>query len=77
MIKGGVTRYVPRSDPQPGNTMQALPWQGQVLSADGKSLVAVPRGKMYRMRISLLKHFGDLEKDEDFATFLSSPFTLQ
>ncbi|KAF9383543.1 hypothetical protein CPB97_006379 [Podila verticillata] len=46
-----------------------LPWQGQVLSADGKSL----RGKMYRMHISLLKHFGDLEKDEDFE---SNPFTL-
>ncbi|KFH71257.1 hypothetical protein MVEG_01558 [Podila verticillata NRRL 6337] len=76
VIRGGVARYVPRTDAAKGNTMQVIPWDGQVVSADGKSLVAVPKGNIYRMRISLLKHFGDLENDEDFETFLSEPFTL-
>lgn len=76
VIRGGVARYVPRTDTVKGNTMQVIPWSGQVLSVDGNSLVTVPKGKSYRMRISLLKHFGDLENDEDFETFLSMPFTL-
>ncbi|KAG0085445.1 hypothetical protein BGZ92_008994 [Podila epicladia] len=76
VLKGGVSTYVPRTDRQKGNTMQVLPWSGEVISVDGKQVVAVPRGKDYRMRISLLKHFGDLSKDEDFETFLSKPFTL-
>lgn len=58
MIEGGAARYVRRSDPQPSNTMQELPWQDQILSADGKSLEAVPRDKKYRMRISLFKHLA-------------------
>ncbi|KAF9294966.1 hypothetical protein BGZ74_011023 [Mortierella antarctica] len=76
VLKGGVSTYVPRTDAQKGNKMKVLPWNGEVMSMDGKRLVAVPKGRDYRMRISLLKHFGDLGKDEDFETFLSKPFTL-
>ncbi|KAG0031184.1 hypothetical protein BGZ82_007090 [Podila clonocystis] len=77
VLKSGVSQFVPRTDGQAGNTMQVLPWNGQVVSNDGKHFVSVPKDKAYRMRISLLKHFGDLEKDEDFETFLSEPFTLR
>ncbi|KAF9316924.1 hypothetical protein BG003_001412 [Podila horticola] len=76
VLKGGVARFVPRTDAQEKNTMQVLPWNGQVVSMDGKHIVTVPKGQAYRMRISLLKHFGDLWKDEDFDSFLSMPFTL-
>jgi len=41
-----------------------------VLSSDSQEVIR------YRVRMSLLKYFGDPENDNDFESHLSHPFTL-
>ncbi|ORZ21743.1 hypothetical protein BCR41DRAFT_403657 [Lobosporangium transversale] len=78
ILKNGVARYIPRNDQIEGNAFQVMGWDGQILKAEGSTLTVVdaPKEQTYRLRISLLKHFGDLENDQDFESHLSAPFTL-
>ncbi|KAG0049744.1 hypothetical protein BGZ83_005427 [Gryganskiella cystojenkinii] len=79
LLNRGVGRYLPRNDDQQGNESNALAWDGKILDKDGKpTLLPVSKDlkTKYRFRISLLKHFGDMEKDEDYESFLSKPFSL-
>jgi len=77
LLNRGVGRYLPRSDTQEGNEAQLLGWDGKVLNKDGTPVAApLAKGSKARIRISLLKHFGDPEKDSDYESFLSKPFSL-
>lgn len=81
LLKGGVARFVPRNDQLEGNAFQVMGWGGELLRADGTP-EPVMRGDgsggkiAYRLRISLLKHFGNPENDMDFESHLSEPFNL-
>ncbi|KAG0049745.1 hypothetical protein BGZ83_005428 [Gryganskiella cystojenkinii] len=80
LLSKGVARYVPRNDNSDKNTAEVMEWDGKILDKHGKP-AAVPKKSdkediQYRIRISLLKHFGDTEKDEDFESHLSQPFTM-
>ncbi|KAF8928494.1 hypothetical protein BGZ47_001577 [Haplosporangium gracile] len=82
LLKGGVARFVPRNDQLEGNVFQVIDWDGELLREDGtpKSVMQDGSGaeKMaYRLRISLLKHFGNPENDMDFESHLSEPFNLK
>lgn len=80
LLKGGVARFVPRNDQLEGNAFQVMGWDGELLREDGtpESLTRDGNGagKTYRLRISLLKHFGNPENDMDFESHLSEPFSL-
>ncbi|KAH7045009.1 peptidase S8/S53 domain-containing protein [Linnemannia elongata] len=80
LLKGGVARFVPRNDQLEGNAFQVMGWDGELLREDGtpESLMRDGNGagKTYRLRISLLKHFGNPENDMDFESHLSEPFSL-
>ncbi|KAF9206965.1 hypothetical protein BGZ49_001506 [Haplosporangium sp. Z 27] len=77
VIHDGVARYIPRNDQLEGNAFQVIGWNRQVLNVDGTSeKVVKDANRSYRLRISLLKHFGDLNNDQDFESHLSAPFTL-
>lgn len=78
VLKNGVARYVPRNDQLEGNAFQVMSWDGQLLKEDGTTTTALEgaKGQSYRLRISLLKHFGNPENDEDFESHMSSPFIL-
>lgn len=80
LLKGGVARFVPRNDQLEGNAFQVMGWDGELLREDGtpESLLRGGNGarKTYRLRISLLKHFGNPENDMDFESHLSEPFNL-
>ncbi|KAF9434007.1 hypothetical protein BGZ76_008685 [Entomortierella beljakovae] len=79
VLRNGIARYIPRNDEVEGNAFQVIPWDGQIMKPDGASAVTVSaeHGKNYRLRISLLKHFGNPDNDEDFEIHLSAPFTLK
>ncbi|KAG0303472.1 hypothetical protein BGZ97_001908 [Linnemannia gamsii] len=83
ILKGGVARFVPRNDQLEGNAFQVMVWNGELLREDGtpESVKRVGGGGggeklTFRLRISLLKHFGNIENDMDFESHLSDPFTL-
>ncbi|KAF9189019.1 hypothetical protein BGZ50_000985 [Haplosporangium sp. Z 11] len=78
VLKNGVARYVPRNDQIQGNAFQVLGWDGDLLQADGTTTSLKDEGeqKDYRLRISLLKHFGNPDNDLDFESHLSEPFAL-
>jgi subtilisin family serine protease len=86
LLKGGVARFVPRNDQLEGNAFQVMVWNGELLREDGtpESVKRVGGGGgggggeklTFRLRISLLKHFGNIENDMDFESHLSDPFTL-
>ncbi|GJJ68336.1 hypothetical protein EMPS_00682 [Entomortierella parvispora] len=78
VLKNGVARYVPRNDQLEGNAFQVMGWDGQLLKEDGTTATALEgaSGQRYRLRISLLKHFGNPENDQDFESHLSGPFIL-
>ncbi|KAF9149466.1 hypothetical protein BG015_008741 [Linnemannia schmuckeri] len=81
LLKGGVARFVPRNDQLEGNAFQVMDWGGELLREDGTPESVMRDGsgaeKMtYRLRISLLKHFGNPENDMDFESHLSEPFSL-
>ncbi|KAF9961763.1 hypothetical protein BGZ72_002002 [Mortierella alpina] len=83
VLKNGIARYIPRNDQVEGNAFQVMGWDGQVLTKDG-GVTSVPASSSpkdgspqnYRLRISLLKHFGNPEVDRDFEVHLSEPFGL-
>ncbi|KAF9277434.1 hypothetical protein BGZ68_009307 [Mortierella alpina] len=83
VLKNGIARYIPRNDQVEGNAFQVMGWDGEVLTKDG-AVTSVPSGgsskdeppQNYRLRISLLKHFGNPEVDRDFEVHLSEPFGL-
>ncbi|KAF9412815.1 hypothetical protein BGZ94_000920 [Podila epigama] len=85
ILKNGVALHVPRTDGQDGNDMQILKWEypyslldttnGGDSKGDDALKLPDPR-REYRLRISLLKHFGNMEDDRDFETVLSKPFKL-
>ncbi|KAF9571056.1 hypothetical protein EC968_001040 [Mortierella alpina] len=83
VLKNGIARYIPRNDQVEGNAFQVMGWDGQILTKDG-TVTSVPSGRKpkagspqnYRLRISLLKHFGNPEVDRDFEVHLSEPFGL-
>ncbi|KAG0271527.1 hypothetical protein BGZ95_000659, partial [Linnemannia exigua] len=81
LLKGGVARFVPRNDQLEGNAFQVMGWDGELLREDGttESLMRDGNGRVketYRLRISLLKHFGNPDNDLDFESHLSEPFSL-
>ena len=78
VLKNGVARYVPRNDQLEGNAFQVMGWDGQLLMEDGTTTTALEgtQGQSFRLRISLLKHFGNPENDEDFESHLSDSFIL-
>ncbi|KAG0243461.1 hypothetical protein BGX31_010654 [Mortierella sp. GBA43] len=78
VLRNGVARYVPRNDHLEGNAFQVIGWDGVVMKEDGSTWSAIggAHGRNYRLRVSLLKHFGSLENDMDFEAHLSRPFTL-
>ncbi|KAF9139991.1 hypothetical protein BGX30_007173 [Mortierella sp. GBA39] len=76
LLKGGVARFVPRNDQLEGNAFQVMGWDGYLLREDGTPEPLMREGKAYRLRISLLKHFGNPENDMDFESHLSEPFSL-
>ncbi|CAO3565732.1 unnamed protein product [Mortierella alpina] len=84
VLKNGIARYIPRNDQVEGNAFQVMRWDGQVLTKDGGvnsvPLSTAPNNEgapqNYRLRISLLKHFGNPEVDRDFEVHLSEPFGL-
>ncbi|KAG0265219.1 hypothetical protein BG011_005262 [Mortierella polycephala] len=78
VLKNGVARYVSRNDQSEGNVFQVLGWDGDLLQADGTTTSLIDGGerKNYRLRISLLKHFGNPDNDQDFESHLSEPFVL-
>ncbi|KAF9362126.1 hypothetical protein BGX26_000014 [Mortierella sp. AD094] len=78
VLRNGIARYVPRNDQLEGNAFQVIGWDEQILKADGTSAMAVAggEGQNYRLRISLLKHFGNPDNEMDFESHLSAPFTL-
>lgn len=82
LLKNGVAKYIPRNDQLEGNVFQVMGWNGELLQDDG-SVVAVQgntqlsENGMYRLRISLLKHFGNLVNDTDFEVHMSEPFSLR
>ncbi|KAF9938319.1 hypothetical protein BGZ67_000284 [Mortierella alpina] len=83
VLKNGIARYIPRNDQVEGNAFQVMGWDGQILTKDG-TVTSVPSSKTpnegtpqnYRLRISLLKHFGNPQVDRDFEVHLSEPFGL-
>ncbi|KAF9923971.1 hypothetical protein FBU30_005991 [Linnemannia zychae] len=81
LIRGGVARFIPRNDQMEGNTFQVMGWDGDLLKEDG-SPVSIKHDstlsviKTFRLRISLLKHFGNPEHDLDFESYMSDPFSL-
>lgn len=78
VLKNGVARYVPRNDQLEGNAFQVMGWDGQLLKEDGTTTTALEgtEGQSFRLRISLLKHFGNPENDHDFESHLSDSFML-
>ncbi|KAF9113974.1 hypothetical protein BGX27_000437 [Mortierella sp. AM989] len=78
VLRNGIARYIPRNDQLEGNAFQVIGWDGQILKADGTSAMAVAgsENQTFRLRISLLKHFGNPDNDQDFESHLSQPFTL-
>ncbi|KAI7816561.1 peptidase S8/S53 domain-containing protein [Gamsiella multidivaricata] len=78
VLKNGIARYVSRSDQIEGNAFQVMGWDGQVLLDDGVRAkpADAPVGQKFRLRISLLKHFGNQDNDIDFESHLTEPFTL-
>ncbi|KAF9090991.1 hypothetical protein BGX29_011187 [Mortierella sp. GBA35] len=79
LLKGGVARYVPRNDQLEGNAFQVVGWDGELLREEGSTESLLREGapkRPYRLRISLLKHFGNPENDMDFESHLSAPFSL-
>ncbi|KAK3811182.1 MAG: hypothetical protein J3Q66DRAFT_414766 [Benniella sp.] len=78
VLNNGVARYVPRNDLLEGNAFQVMGWDGQILKEEGSltSVIGGSERRSYRLRISVLKHFGDLENDMDYESHLSDPFTL-
>ncbi|KAF9903960.1 hypothetical protein EC991_003178 [Linnemannia zychae] len=80
LLKGGVARFIPRNDQLEGNAFQVMGWDGELLREDGSTESLMQSGaageKTYRLRISLLKHFGNPENDMDFESHLSEPFSL-
>ncbi|KAF9320275.1 hypothetical protein BG003_006665 [Podila horticola] len=82
LLKNGVAKYIPRNDQLEGNAFQVMAWEGELLQEDGSVIMVLgnrqlsPNG-MYRLRISLLKHFGNPENDMDFEAHMSEPFTLR
>ncbi|KAF9429725.1 hypothetical protein BGZ94_009695 [Podila epigama] len=80
LLKNGVAKYIPRNDQLEGNAFQVMGWDGELLREDGTT-VSVQNSRLsangvYRLRISLLKHFGNPENDADFESHLSAPFSL-
>ncbi|KAG0077637.1 hypothetical protein BGZ92_001834 [Podila epicladia] len=82
LLKNGVAKFIPRNDQLEGNAFQVMSWDGELLLENG-SVVAVQGNTqlsakgVYRLRISLLKHFGNMENDLDFESHLSAPFSLR
>ncbi|KAF9380560.1 hypothetical protein CPC16_010269 [Podila verticillata] len=82
LLKNGVAKFVPRNDQLEGNAFQVIGWDGELLQDDG-SVVPVQgntqlsENGMYRLRISLLKHFGNPENDMDFEAHMSEPFVIR
>ncbi|KAG0052658.1 hypothetical protein BGZ83_002315 [Gryganskiella cystojenkinii] len=78
VLKNGIARFVPRNDQLEGNAFQVMGWDGQLLKEDGTTTTAIEgtEGQTFRLRISLLKHFGNPENDKDFESHLSDPFTF-
>jgi hypothetical protein len=77
LLNKGVGRYLPRNDNQQGNQATLLGWDGKILNKDGKPVAPpIAEGAKARIRISLLKHFGDPENDGDYESFLSKPISL-
>ncbi|KAF9336901.1 hypothetical protein BG006_007009 [Podila minutissima] len=82
LLKNGIAKFVPRNDQVEGNAFQVMSWDGELVLEDG-SVVAVQGNTslsangMYRLRISLLKHFGNMENDLDFEAHMSAPFSLR
>ncbi|KAI1318752.1 hypothetical protein EDD11_005823 [Mortierella claussenii] len=78
VLKNGIARYVPRNDQVEGNAFQVIGWDGQILTEDGQTTTVADtvQDQNYRLRISLLKHFGNPENDQDFESYLSAPFSL-
>ncbi|KAK3843452.1 MAG: peptidase S8/S53 domain-containing protein [Linnemannia gamsii] len=81
LLKGGIARFVPRNDQLEGNAFQVMGWDGELLREDGttESLMQGSNSrveKTFRLRISLLKHFGNPDNDLDFEAHMSEPFSL-
>ncbi|KAF9580203.1 hypothetical protein BGW38_003249 [Lunasporangiospora selenospora] len=82
ILNNGLARYVPRNDQMEGNVFQVVEWDGKVITANGtlKDMFPSKGGPVnqpnYRIRASLLKHFGNPESDLDFEAHLSHPFSL-
>ncbi|KAG0338555.1 hypothetical protein BG004_007173 [Podila humilis] len=82
LLKNGVAKYIPRNDQLEGNAFQVMGWDGELLREDGTSITVqgnsaqLSSNGVYRLRISLLKHFGNPENDKDFESHLSAPFSL-
>ncbi|KAF8934940.1 hypothetical protein BGZ58_005338 [Dissophora ornata] len=78
VLHGGIARYIPRNDLIEGNAFQVMGWDGLLLKEDGTSTTAVntTERQNYRLRVSLLKHFGNPDNDMDFESHLSAPFSL-
>ncbi|KAG0216416.1 hypothetical protein BGX28_002886 [Mortierella sp. GBA30] len=80
VLKNGIARYIPRNDQLEGNAFQVMGWDGEVLTQDGTSTSVfqiMNSSRNYRLRISLLKHFGNPENDKDFESHLSEPFSVE
>ncbi|KAF9972941.1 hypothetical protein BGZ73_003861 [Actinomortierella ambigua] len=78
VIKNGVVKYIPRNDDLESNAYQVVRWHGELLNDKGVPY-PMPRdtNETYRLRLSLLKPFGNIENDKDFESHLSVPFRLQ
>lgn len=82
LLKNGVAKFIPRNDQLEGNAFQVMSWNGDLLQDDGSVVTVQGNTKLsekgvYRLRISLLKHFGDPENDMDFEAHMSEPFILR
>ncbi|KAG0026053.1 hypothetical protein BGZ81_006656 [Podila clonocystis] len=82
LLKNGVAKFIPRNDQLEGNAFQVMGWDGELLQEDGSVAAVLGNTQLsakgvYRLRISLLKHFGNPENDMDFEAHLSEPFILR